>query len=145
MEYIAKKYNPDYILRTNISTVVNYNLLCNELSKYDINKYLYLTGCIVNMMNYNIFIAGGTSIILNRNSYNLLINSLIRTDIIDDVAFGLIFYVNNIFPELVSQFTENSEFNDKISKTCCFYRNKRDDRLDDVCEIEKIYNVILNK
>jgi len=99
---ITKNIDYDVLLRSNISTVIDYrklNILFNNLTS-DIEymggaliklKWLDQQGEIVTNEYYNTYFISGTSIILSKNIVNQIINNKhMLPNIIDDVAIGVI-------------------------------------------------------
>lgn len=160
----------DFIIRSNISTIINLNLLLEYLNNIP-KTNIYTSGNLLNLewidnasgiKNKNLFgtiYASGTNIIF---SFDVVLNMIenqtkIRHDIIDDVSFGV--YINNYLPELIkksfdhqpsfliyTEYTNLSEVENKI-----FIRNKinnnnikRNIDLDNMDKIIKYFQFNLN-
>lgn len=141
--------NYDYIIRTNISSIINFELLTNELKITPI-KYYDSTYII----KYNVFFASGTNIIMSNNGCKLLLDNLhiikmINTKLNDDLIIGIIFKNINIITDDI--FNNKNKFvfvqpnlNDNdidllIKKKYIVYRNRNDmDRNIDIIQMKKI-------
>lgn len=139
----------DYLIRSNISTIIEFNRLISYLEKNPIDYYgagklvnlQWNGGGIIDSTWYGTLFASGTSIILTKKAVDEIVNNmnLVRMDIIDDVSLGI--YVReykNITPIEINQkhfyevpyFSKNSnsisnfiEFI-KNNNDIIFYRNK---------------------
>lgn len=102
-EYVDKYLNIDdydYIIRSNISTIIDYKELVEKLYKNPIHFYgggcvhnLQVTGFgIVDRTWFGTLFASGTSIIMTKQCLKFIINNKnkLRYDIIDDVAIGIL-------------------------------------------------------
>ena len=100
--------NYDYIIRTNISTIIDFNLLASELEKTPISNYgsthtlnlcwLDRPSGIIDNTYFNTTFASGTNIILSKNGCKLLIDNshILNKTILDDVSIGILFKQLNI-------------------------------------------------
>ncbi len=149
------EFDYDYILRSNASTIVNLDLLCDYLEK---NSFDYgggnlftldwlhpVSGVYDHRYRYTKFIEG-TAIILSKKCTQLLIEKQheIRFSVQDDLAMGLFFENQKIHPhDMWNYFYKNSyEFN----SSAIFYRNHRIDRNKDFVHMKfLITNLIKNK
>jgi hypothetical protein len=161
-KYIDNNYDYDFIVRTNISTVINFNLLIAELERTPI---LYYGGIYTSFLLWTDIPAGivddrykfthyavGTNIILSKNGCKLLITNthLIDKTIIDDVAIGVFFRRLNIEVHrlltydnyhVVSKEFSITELNETINRKIIVYRNRSDgDRNYDVNNMKLITN-----
>ena len=161
----------DFTIRTNISTIINIPKMTELLSLFQGKEMLYagdLAG--ITEMNRHIRFALGTCIILSKHLANKMIDDIQKfTDrIADDVAIGL--YVEENVPEAydnnlnmapfvfytdklvngwnsnVNDFIDfsnktNYKTNDKLNYIC--YRNKTNNRNEDINIMEYIYNHII--
>jgi len=173
-EYIAGNLNIfdfDYIIRSNVSTLVNFKLLEDELKNNPINVYgggkinnlQWLGGGIEDNTWFGTLFISGTSIILTKEGLKfILVNKdKIRYDIIDDVAIGILFreYLPNFFPKSldskyieVPYLSQNNSINieklkEIISYNHIFYRNNclwHKYRHVDVYQMEVLANILLN-
>jgi len=132
--------NEDYnfIIRSNISTIVNFEILEKEIFDKDIiygssliNKLKEIDKPfgIIDKKYFGTLFPSGVCIILCKNLVKLIVKNqeLIRSyNVIDDLSIGI--YLKDYKLKNVSQ-----KIN--INNTCkdiCVYRNKRDDRKEDV-------------
>lgn len=112
-KYVEKEFEDyDYIIRTNISTIVDFKLLSIELEKtpviyYGTTHLIYLQWYTpdINDVNkyFNTIYASGTNIILSKKGYKLLIDNIDFLDytVIDDVSIGVFFKKMNIDLECI--------------------------------------------
>ena len=165
---LGRKY--DYIVRTNISTIVNIPKLkdyCNGLPE----KNIYTSGSILNLnwLDYKSGIidtslfgtdyAQGTCIIISKDVAEHMIENKknIRFDVVDDLSFGV--YVKNFLPEALKNLHKyklliyeevNSLYTPEktINKNSVFFRNRIHcwnnmyDRFADVYNMQKIKHEI---
>lgn len=160
--YENELHNYDYIIRSNISTIINFNLLIPELIKKPV-KYsgghmmtLHWTdenGGILDDRWHGTKFASGTCIIFSRVTLMVLLKhiNLINKDVIDDVSIALFF--NQYSPNFIDDFSDSSQFlfvedlkgnydNIKIDEVI-FYRNRNDkDRNLDYIQMENILKCI---
>ena len=163
-----------YIVRTNISTVINFKLLNEHLAKNDINyggASIYgiplnyrvpKDGIVDDRYSFINFIAG-FAIILSRKMAKLVVEKQkdIDYNVIDDVSFAVFFKKHNIFPNnynntILTSVLPNKSCSDYIHfkhNTCdvddkaLFYRNKRSwsDRTEDVKCIKIITDALIKQ
>jgi hypothetical protein len=127
-EYIIANYtidNFDYIVRSNISTIINFDLLIKELEKHPIVYYgggnvmnLQWNGGGINDNKwYGTLFASGTSLIFKPSAVKYIIDNkkLLRYEIVDDVAFGIFFreHRNDIICQEINQ-------EKYLKMPCCF-------------------------
>lgn len=163
-KFINDNYKFDYVIRSNISTIIDFNLL----TKYLENNYtdygggmklsLYKIETSYGIHDSTYFgteYASGTSIIISRKVIENIINNqnkLLYT-FIDDVALGIyisnninniiIKYVPNEHLVMVHDYVDQSKLIDDIkNKQYIFYRNRQDDRKKDVLQMKTIINSI---
>lgn len=156
--------NYDYVVRSNISTIINFDLLADELEKHPIDYGSGLTFHLekVQIENnthetiYDVKYASGTSIIMSRKVIQKMVekNEMIKVDVIDDVALGI--FVKEYLPDVktvdfvpdkylfVSDTKGDNESLKQIvkEKDYIFYRNRVEDRKTDVKQMQEIVNVI---
>ena len=95
------KNNYDYIIRSNISTIINFDLLLKYLNHNNISygggnklslRWICPKSGVIDKSLFNLIFFQGTCIILNRYLFNLLMKyeNEIRRDIIDDLAICLL-------------------------------------------------------
>ncbi len=115
----------DYIIRSNASTLINFDLLIKELH---INPILFYGGGSVMDLQWNgggiidntwygtLFVTG-TSIILTPESVKHIIQNkhLLRYDIVDDVSLGIFFREHN--PNVICQELPKEKY---LRLPCCF-------------------------
>jgi len=175
-DYVYNNYNLDditYIIRSNISTIINFNELKNELYRNPIN--IYGGGHVINLhwidnnsgivdnRWFNTQFASGTSIILQKEGMKFIIDNKDKLNytIIDDVSIAILFrqYMElnanriNIFKFL---FVPLFIYNDKIDKNILnniinekfiFYRNRcinDENRQIDIIQMNAIIDTLLN-
>ena len=163
-KYIQKEFqvnNYDYIVRSNISTIIDFKLLVKELEITPVEYYGgFINGKLGN--TYDDFLSDnsiipfviGYNIILSTKGFNLLLNNinLIDKTVIDDIAIGIIFNkLNiNITTLLIEKviLVPHYNINDTtklISFKKIIYRNKNDNRYIDVMQMNAICNLLLEK
>lgn len=159
IQFVKKNYNFDYIIRTNISTLVNFKILKNLLGSIDygsgiVYKLMWIDPPmgIIDTRYHGIDFASGTCIILSNKAVDLIDYSKINYTVADDVSLGLFFKSVGIKPvQLLEYFydpVDNPLIKYDISKIA-IYRNRCDrnenkhlDRNIDVENIKKIINDI---
>jgi hypothetical protein len=165
-KYVEKEFeNYDYIIRTNISSVVDFNILSNELEKtpvlyYGSTRYGYIDildhPSEIKTKYFNIYFSSGTNIILSKKGYKLLLDNIHLIDkfFLDDVAIGILFKIININLTyicldkfiFVPIFNNINEINNLIEKEYIVYRNRNDvDRNIDVKQIKLITDKLSQK
>jgi len=120
---ILNKY--DYLIRSNISTIINFDLLVNELIKTPINFYgggsamnlQWNGGGIIDNTWYGTIFATGTSIILHPDAVKFIIDNkkLLRYDIVDDVSLGIFFREHK--PDIKCEVLDSKKY---LKLPCCF-------------------------
>ena len=158
-KYIYNHYKFDYIVRSNISTIINFDLLTNYL-KY--NKFDYGGGLkmlihsiektygIVDNSYFGKEYASGTSIIISKEIVNEIINNQnkINYTVIDDVAIGMLFdenkkFIPNEYFMMVPNFNDQNDLINEIkNKKYIFYRNRQSDRKKDLIQMITIIDNI---
>jgi hypothetical protein len=139
----------DYIVRSNISSVVNFTLLLKELELNPIEYYGSTNVGHITLDNINIPFASGTNIILSKNGYLTLINNINLLDKahIDDISIAVFFYKLNIkITKLgkdgfvfVPMINNTAEYEKLVSNNYLVYRNKNEnDRQYDVINMKNI-------
>jgi hypothetical protein len=135
-------FDYDYLIRSNISTIIEFNRLISYLEKNPIDYYgagklvnlQWTGGGIFDSTWYGTLFASGTSIIFTKKAVDEIVNNmnLVRMDIIDDVSLGV--YVREhkkVNPIEINQkhFYEVPHFNkdsNSISKFIEFIKNNND-------------------
>lgn len=166
-KYIEKEFEDyDYVIRSNISSIIDFKLLSIELEKTPVIYYggtlimnlqwLDNSAGIVDNRYFNTFFASGTNIIISKKGYKLLLDNinLIDRTIIDDVAIGILFkliniYHTNMLPNkffCVPILNNINEINDLIEKEYIVYRNRNDaDRNIDTKQMKIITDLLSKK
>lgn len=153
---IDNNYNFDYVIRSNISTIVDFNLLTLYLQETPIQFGGGLKNGVTSDKNHpdleNLIFASGTSIILSKTTLKELLNKKhhIRNDLIDDVSIGVLMrdYLQNIKQHYIpeNRFIFISDENGERSKildiikdnSYIFYRNRQSNRKTDIKQMEII-------
>lgn len=147
----TKEYDYDFIVRSNISTLVDFNKL--SIPEIDYGGPLYYYGSFVDIpaglteekhqLYGKYHFVSGICIILSKKCVNWLLEnkeSLMSYGIIDDVAIGIC--IGSIKNDLMV-----SKTNDKISwnleEEAVVYRNKTDDRMLDVKRMFSIVKTLI--
>lgn len=143
---ICQNFDFEYLVRSNISTVVNFDMLKEylKITKIDYGGSLvtldwldFAGGITDDRYKYTKYVFGA-SIIMSRNSVKILLSNKNDIDysVIDDVSLGLFFGKNNIkIHDLEPFFVYNVQ---SYSNFAFFYRNKRETREIDVECMKKI-------
>jgi len=161
-QYIDNNYSFDYIIRSNISTIVDFNLLTEYLQDTPIQYGGGLKNTISGDKNHpdleNLIFASGTSIILSKVTLNDLLKKKqhIRNDLIDDVSIGVLmrdhlqhveqhYIPENRFIFISDENGDRSKILDIIKeKSYIFYRNRQPNRNTDVKQMEIIIDYLQN-
>uniref|UniRef100_A0A6C0DQI7 Uncharacterized protein n=1 Tax=viral metagenome TaxID=1070528 RepID=A0A6C0DQI7_9ZZZZ len=163
--YFKDEYNHyDYVVRSNISTIINFELLTSELAKQPIDYGSGLTFSVESIdvdktdeKIYDVNFASGTSIIMSKNVINRLVEKvdLVRSDIIDDVAIGI--FIKDHLPDIKmikivpEKYTYVPDYHGEFEKVYdhlknkdfIFYRNRNDtDRKIDGTQMSQIVKII---
>ncbi len=159
-----KNYNFDYIVRSNVSTIINFKLLDEELINNPLKYYTggLLRGHSVNNIktkngtfkNINeVQYIHGSAIILDNLGLNFLLDNKDELEqYMDDISIGILFTTHcdyfkiNKLKDIGHKFifTHNIIINNDIIKNNnIFYRNKWDfDRNSDIIKMKQIINII---
>ena len=165
MEYVEND-EYDYLVRSNISTIVDFKLLDEELKKKQIE---YGGGLINNLQrldenagikdnaHFGLNYVSGTAIIMSKNTLKEMIKQKDKIDykIVDDVSIGVLMRLLKKEPVLVKEgsFLIVSDVNgdaEKIikmisEKTYIFYRNRNNDRKTDVKQMRIVIDYLLKR
>lgn len=124
---IIKDYEYDYVIRSNISSIINFKILIEELQKNPISFYggcnimdlQWTGGGITDSTWYGTKFSSGTSIILTRAALNFIIDNehLINKTIIDDLTIGIL--IREYKPDIIPQQLDSSFY----KNTPCFFTN----------------------
>jgi len=151
---IKDKY--DYVIRTNISTLIDYKKLNILLSEEQIDY----GGGLVNTLNwldppsginsrkyFGTKFVSGTCIIMSKDVVLSLLSkrNFLNYTIIDDVSIGILF--RYYFPKLRIKDIKKFIFVDNLTylqdlKSYIFYRHKTKNRKDDIINMSRIINLI---
>ena len=160
----------DYLVRSNISTVIDLTKLTNLLANIK-NTNIYATGWTLvgckkcGPKNFLLSYASGTSIILDKVSAKYLLDNAdkLRYDIIDDMSIGLLMKsnkgvkiyefpgfkfnkINNI--KLLYNYVNSPKLildSDPYAfKNIIFYRNKTKNRYHDIIKMNNFVNYLLD-
>lgn len=144
----------DFIIRTNISTIVNFDILSNKLNNtitYGASNILHINkgyrdpaGGIVNDKYAGTSYASGTGIIFSKDFFNDFMKVIDNIDygVIDDVAIG--FLIHTYFPNIkITNFQDYITYVEEVTNLdydkIIFYRNRSStDRSKDVINMKKI-------
>lgn len=177
LEYADRYLNVDeydYIIRSNISTIIDYEELFQELLKNPVK--FYGGGCVHNLQVFGYGIvdktwfgtpfASGTSIIMTKQCLKFIINhkDKLRYDIIDDVAIGILMreYAKDVVAKSINSLyfmplyiKDNIFYYDILKKNIydnkyIFYRNKvfdesSSDRTIDLFQMKHIIKTLEEK
>lgn len=167
-EYANKNFTFDYLVRSNISTIIEFDLLCEELQKTPIQygagtkmvlNWLDTPSGIVDKTYFGTVYGSGTSIILSKNTLaNFLGNkTFLHYNLIDDVAIGVLF--DEKIPDIKKTFTDIRFFfsvpdvqgdPDKLlalikDKPYIYYRNRQSSRKIDISQMKIIADYLQTK
>ena len=160
-KYIQKEFQEDnynYLIRSNISSIIDFNLLVPELEK---NPIIY-GSTNAGYFNYHdissgiiddIFFASGTNIIISNDGYKKLIDNLhlINKTNLDDVSIAILFKKLNIscnllkYNKFVFMNDELNNIQNILMQKYFVYRNKNITRDIDVKQIKLITSELLSK
>ncbi len=167
LNYLIKELGQtyDFIIRTNISTIINLQQLTQYLNSIP-KSNIYCSGNVLNLQwldhtsgirdkkLFGTLYAAGTSIILSQDVALNMIGNIdkFRFDIVDDVSFGV--YMQNYLPNVLDNLKNykasylivepNTNLNDSIGYV--FIRNRINNndnkRQKDLINMEQIINII---
>lgn len=150
-DYVSENYEYDYCIRTNISTIVNFDVLEQELIQNPINHYGGGASMVLNWKAlgmederwFGTVFVQGTSIILSRNAIKIMCvqKDKFHYEFVDDVAIAIFAkeHLKSSYPPQminggmfldVPHCIENGKHNIDIlkpilsNKNIAFYRNK---------------------
>lgn len=145
-EIINKNFKYDYLVRTNISSVINFKILLNFINRNNPDS----CGKIWNLNIKNCkfkeywgkYFYSGTCLIYKKNVITFIINNQNKLDkrLIDDVSLGVLIYRQNF---------KNINFNDVLFLKNSYkdgmitYRNKTKNRQLDINRIKFIINKLM--
>ena len=142
----------DYIIRSNISSIVNFSLLSEQLELNPVEYYGSTNIGNITLDNTNIPFASGTNIIMSKKGYMTLVNNinLLNRAYIDDISIAVFFHRLNIKITNVGKAGEsgfvfvpminnNLEYEKLVSSKYSVYRNKSENnRQYDVINMKNI-------
>ena len=165
IEYCVGKYNFNYLVRSNISSVIDFNKIPfykipQDKIGYGSTKILKLNWLdqksgIHDKSYFKTKFASGTNIILNKLGVKYLLDNKKNIDmtIIDDVSIGIIMKKittpivicnESILTDAISKSKTCSTFAvNKIHKNGSVFRNKSKSRKWDVTRMKKIVNMVI--
>jgi len=153
MEYAAANYQFDYLVRTNISTIVNFDklqdYLCDKPMDYGGVRFLVdsiePTYGITDATYFGTEYASGICIIMSQRTIDIILREQgnLDTSVIDDVALGILVKQLGIPTSYLSEntylFLENVE---DIRSTHMIFRNHNGDRAKDVENMRRSVSVL---
>ena len=155
LEYIFNREKYDFVIRSNMSTIINIpklllylntihpeNFYAGHITKL---KWLDPENGIIDKSLWGTKYAGGTNIILSNDivQFLLLNKNNVRHDIVDDVAIGLFIttYLKNVKFVVKNRYLVKN-ISDNINYNYLFYRNRQNiksiDRIEDIITMKKI-------
>ena len=136
-------FSYNYVIRSNISTIIRFDLLIPELKNKNI-KY----GCALPLSLNGINYSSGTSIILSPDTVNLIVKNRNKLDysLIDDVSIGKYMKEENIYMTNINKFHFITEFptEEIFNKDIIFFRNRiSENREIDTNNMSKIIDILI--
>jgi hypothetical protein len=154
LEFFYKDY--DYIIRSNISEIINFDLLRDKLSKnnfdyggsqYKTLEWIDFRAGVLDRTLWGHKFVQGNAVIFSNNFKKLIVQNKMRIlhyNVVDDVAFGLLYDDLRIEHNLKDVITFEEKINNsKYEEDIIFYRNKHPDRKIDVENMKNICDEIL--
>jgi len=156
MEICLKLFKFDYLIRSNISTVIDIEKFNKEILAYNSDfKYggkvlelywLHPEAGIIDHTHDGLLFAEGCDIVLSRESVVSLVSEKykLNTNVVDDLSIGIFFKEKNIKPIFLSYYHAKYDIDkDKIGNVI-FIRNKSHvhERERDIFNIDLEYNCI---
>lgn len=150
---ICKDMDFDYVVRSNISEVINFDLLQKYLQSHCVKyggatllqlQWLDPPSGIIDKKYWNTYFIRGNAIIFDREIFDLIESNkdeILGYNIVDDVAFG-VFLKHKITD--ISFTNERVNVNNIYSDTI-FYRNRSYDRNTDVINMKNITKLLLEE
>ena len=131
----------DYIIRSNISSIVNFSLLSEQLELNPVEYYGSTNVGYIEIDKKNIPFASGTNIIMSKKGYMTLLDNinLLNRALIDDISIAVFFHKLNIKITKVDKAGENGfvfvsmlkddlEYKKLVSHNYLVYRNKSENK-----------------
>jgi len=149
----------DYIIRSNISSIVNFSLLSEQLELNPVEYYGSTNVGYIEIDKKNIPFASGTNIIMSKKGYMTLLDNinLLNRDFIDDISIAVFFHKLNIKITKVDKAGENGfvfvsmlkddlEYKKLVSHNYLAYRNKSENnRQYDVINMKNIIRYLTHR
>jgi hypothetical protein len=140
----------DYIVRSNISSIVNFSLLSKQLELSPVEYYGSTNIGHFTLDNINVPFASGTNIILSNKGYLTLVNNINLLDraFIDDISIAIFFYKLNIKITktgenrfvFVPAINNSLEYEKLVNGNYLVYRNRCDNKRE--CDVINMKNII---
>jgi hypothetical protein len=166
IEYLFKKEEYDFLIRTNISTIINIPKLINYLTYLNPKEHIYTGGSFFNNLQWidnksgitdktfwGTKFMGGSSITFSAETIKHILTNTnnLRYDIVDDVSFGI--YINKYLPiaiqngeqKLSQIYYTNIENKEQLINSYMnyeFYRNRHGDRNNDLILMDLLINLL---
>ena len=149
----------DYIIRSNISSIVNFSLLSEQLELNPVEYYGSTNIGNIMMRKQNVPFASGTNIIMSKKGYMTLVDNinLLNRAYIDDISIAVFFHKLNIKITKVDKAGENGfvfvsmlkddlEYKKLVSHNYLAYRNKSENnRQYDVINMKNIIRYLTHR
>jgi hypothetical protein len=146
----------DYIIRSNISSIVNFSLLSEQLELKPVEYYGSTNIGYITLDNTNIPFASGTNIIMSKKGYMIFVDNINLLDkaLIDDISIAVFFHKLNIKITKVDKAGENGfvfvpminnnlEYEKLVSSNYLVYRNRSENNREyDVINMKNILRAI---
>ena len=143
----------DYIIRSNISSIVNFSLLSEQLELNPVEYYGSTNIGYITLDNTNIPFASGTNIIMSKKGYITLVDNinLLDKSLIDDISIAVFFHRLNIKITKIDKAGENGfvfvpminnnlEYEKLVSHNYLVYRNRSENNRH--CDVINMKNII---
>ena len=153
--FMGKDHPYEYLVRSNISTIVNFTLLTPTLHSFEYGgpmMLLYVNIGIQMCSKYFKYLLtryiGGTAIILSKRVVHTLLSNAhkIDYDIIDDASIGY-FILNHVpcatYKTYFNQYKCYGMNRARVTDKYIFYRNKSNNRKNDVFTMKRIVDQLL--
>lgn len=149
LRIVQNLYEFTHIVRSNISTIVNFDMLMKYMDTHNVEYGGYLTYVVrqpnpfygVTAKHFGITFVSGSCIIMSRSTVSMLMTSPdVDYTTTDDMNVGVLCAANQIGITLIDGFIWNS---DRYLPHKIFYRNKRADRADDCTYMSRIVERIM--
>jgi len=151
IEYCHNHMSYHYLVRSNISTIIDFSQYKEEQLQgrymgcsYNTLQWLDHAGGIHDRTLWGTEFVYGTGIVLPHDSVTFLLQHKdeIRVDLIDDVAIGLFF---STYPQYKPTQLGRTSYNDADSSNAICYRNRTNDRQDDIKRMKQIVSTLLKR